>query len=287
MRRTYPLYSLFAQDEWEVRPASIFVTAGVKLEHNAFNGADWQPNVRARWQLSPHQTLWTAVARAVRRPTRFEHDLLAGDVGGVPIIQGQDTFDSEVMRGWEAGYRAQPVPIVSLDATAFVQRYDRLRSQEAPLTGFIPLTVGNTLNGRSSGVELSLAVQPAGRLRTQASYTYLRTEITADPGSRDGSGGAQEANDPRHLFTVRAGFDPSSSVEADVWVRGVGALRMPAVPGFAELNARLAWQFRPEVGIALVGQDLLHGHHPEFGPGLPTRLEFQRSVRVMVTFRRP
>jgi hypothetical protein len=35
----------------------------------------------------------------------------------------------------------------------------------------------------------------------------------------------------------------------------------------------------------VVGDDLLHDHHPEFGSLLPRRVEFERGVRLGATFR--
>ena len=275
------------QDEFAVRPQSIFLTAGLKLEHNAFSGADWQPNVRARWMLPDRQILWGAVARAVRRPTRFDDDIRVTSDSDTLLVQGNDDFESEVMNGWEIGYRAQPITPLSIDVTAFAQRYDNLRSQEAPVVGVLPITVGNTLRGHSRGVEIAATMQPTTKWLIRASYAFLNTDVERNPGSRDVSAGANEANDPSHVFSVRAAFEPRDDLEADVWLRGVGALTNPAVPAYAELDARIGWRVNSSVDLALVGQDLLHGHHPEFGPPIPRRIEFERSVRLVFTLRAP
>ncbi len=285
-RRSYPLFSAFAQNEIELRPRSLFVTAGLKVEHNAFNGADWQPNLRAR-QLLPHnQVVWGAVSRAVRRPTRFDDDIQVTTTTGLLVVRGNPNFESEVMTGWELGYRSRPIASLSFDVTGFVQNYDRLRSQEAPPT-VIPLTIGNTLNGQSRGIELGATVQPAGWWRAQAGYTYFETSITRDAGSADVSGGVNEANDPHHLFNLRTVFDLARHVELDGWLRAVGALPNPAVPAYTELNARVGWKPIDRFEVALIGQDLLHAHHPEFGTSVPRRIEFERSVRAQVTIRVP
>ena len=71
----------------------------------------------------------------------------------------------------------------------------------------------------------------------------------------------------------------------DAWLRAISALPNPRVPTYAELNLRLGWQPTPGLELALVGQDLLHDSHPEFGP-LPRREEFERSVRAVLTIRR-
>ena len=284
-RRTYPVFSAFAQDEFEVRPGSVFVTGGIKVEHNAFSGADWQPTVRGRWLLTANQVLWSAVARAVRRPTRFDDDIELTAPGGVVLIRGSDGFESEVMTGWELGYRSRPVRWLTLDTTVFSQSYDRLRSQEAPASGVVPVTIGNTLNGRSTGVEFVTSIQPLDRWQLRGSYTYLETSISRDLGSRDISGGVNEANDPASYFTVRSVFNVTPNVETDMWLRRVGKLPNPGVPAYTELNLRVAWRPRSEVEIALVGQDLLHDTHPEFGTSVPRRIEFQRSLRAQVVLR--
>src|SRR6185312_1841533 len=64
------LFSGFVQDEISL-PHSVKVTVGTKLEHNDFSGFEVQPSVRAAWDLAEGETLWAAVSRAVRVPTRL------------------------------------------------------------------------------------------------------------------------------------------------------------------------------------------------------------------------
>jgi iron complex outermembrane receptor protein len=194
---------------------------------------------------------------------------------------------SEKLTAWELGYRAQPAAALAFDATVFLHEYDDLRSQEAPPGGAPPVIVGNTLDGRSAGVELAASVQPAVWWRSHVSYTFLDTDITRDADSRDVGGGVSEANDPRHLFSIRTMVDLPREVELDLWLRGVGELPNPRVPGYVELNARAAWHVSPRLELAVIGQDLVHDRHPEFGLDAPARLEFERSVRVHAIVRLP
>ena len=55
-RRSYPVSSLFGQEQFTVRPDRLFVIVGLKMERNAFSGVEWQPNVRTRLDLTPRQT---------------------------------------------------------------------------------------------------------------------------------------------------------------------------------------------------------------------------------------
>ena len=129
--RTYSVISAFAQDEIVLRPNRLYVTAGLKMERNAFSGAEWQPNVRVRAQLTPRQMLWAAVSRAARRPTRLDVDVRAfTPAGEVVAVGGGEGYKAETLTAVELGYRIQPAPIVTLDDTVYTHRYNDLRTQE-------------------------------------------------------------------------------------------------------------------------------------------------------------
>jgi iron complex outermembrane receptor protein len=283
--RTYPLASAFVQDEFAVVPQRTLLTAGIKYEHNVFSGGQLQPNVRARVLLPAGQVLWGAVSHAVRRPTRFDDDIEVLGTGGVVLIRGSDDFEAESLIATEIGYRVQPYAGLSVDATYFSHHFDRLRSQEAPLVGLLPITIGNTLDGQSDGIETGVNLQPVTWWRTHVSYTWMRSRIERDPDSRDVSGGVNERNDPSYLFSVRTAIDLSPDVELDVFVRAVDSLPNPPVPAFGEMNVRLGWRVTPNVELWGAGQDLLHDQHAEFGTPIPRRVEFERGVRVGTTWR--
>ena len=100
------LASGFVQDEISL-PHSVRVTLGTKLEHNDFSGFEMQPSVRAAWSLSSTQTIWGAVSRAVRVPTRIERDvdIAATDPAGNPVIVllGNRSFHAEQVLAFEIG----------------------------------------------------------------------------------------------------------------------------------------------------------------------------------------
>src|SRR5216110_1012805 len=65
----------FVQDEIALVPNRLHVALGTKLEHNDYTGFEIQPSGRANWRLSPSGTLWAAVARALRTPSRIDREL--------------------------------------------------------------------------------------------------------------------------------------------------------------------------------------------------------------------
>ena len=65
------LYSAFLQDEIMLLD-NLFLTLGSKVEHNSYTGFEYEPNVRLQLNITPHHTVWAAVSRAVRTPSRAE-----------------------------------------------------------------------------------------------------------------------------------------------------------------------------------------------------------------------
>jgi iron complex outermembrane receptor protein len=283
-RRVYAVSNFFAQDEIAAVRERVFVTVGAKYEYNAFGGGDLQPNVRARYLMPRNQIIWGSVSRAVRRPTRFDDDIRVSGPGGILLAVGSDDFKPESLVAGEIGYRIQPSPTFSIDASVFRHHISDLRSQELPPTG-LPVVVGNTQEGDLRGLEVGVNVQPSTWWRTHVGYTWLDTEIRRAAGSRDVGGSSTEANDPDQFIGLRSSFDLPHRIEIDLMLRAVAALPNPVVPSYAELNLRAGWWATSRAEVWVAGQDLLHDRHPEFGPNLPTRVEFERAVRIGMTFR--
>ncbi|MFL6293142.1 MAG: TonB-dependent receptor plug domain-containing protein [Thermoanaerobaculia bacterium] len=284
-RRDFDLFSLFAQDEVSLLDNRLALTVGTKLEHNDSTGLEVQPSVRAAWKASERRTLWAAVSRAVRTPARIDEDIFAFGPGGQVLLRGSRDFESEELIAWELGYRIQPHPEVLLDVAAFYNVYDDLRSQEPPANGAIPITLANKLAGETWGIELRSNLQPVPGWRLQVAYAWLDKELRLDPDSRDRTRGAGEGNDPEHRFTLRSGFDLSAGLELDGWLRYVSELPSPAVDDYTELDLRLGWRSAGGLELSLVGQNLLHESHAEFGPATALREEVERSLYGKVVWR--
>ncbi len=117
--RSYPLWHLFVHDEFAWVPDRVFVTGGLKLEHNAFSGAEWQPTARLRLEPARGHTLWAAVSRPVRRPTRLDVDLINSTPSGLVTAVGSEGFAAETLLALDAGYRTQPAAYLSAEAVLF------------------------------------------------------------------------------------------------------------------------------------------------------------------------
>src|SRR5450756_1218714 len=61
-------FSGFVQDEIALVQDRLNLTLGTKLEHNDYSGFEYEPSARLAWLITPKQTAWLAVSRAVRSP---------------------------------------------------------------------------------------------------------------------------------------------------------------------------------------------------------------------------
>ena len=75
-------------------------------------GLNIKPSVRTSWLIDENQTLWGAVSRAVRTPSRNEADIILANVTfatGVFASQvGNRFLNSEDMTAYEIGYKVEP-----------------------------------------------------------------------------------------------------------------------------------------------------------------------------------
>ena len=284
--RLSTLGGLFAQDEIALVADRLAIIAGAKFERNTFTGFETQPSIRVRWTPSARRTVWGAVSRAVRLPTRFDTDLrFTNPATGAITLTGTSDFDTEQVTAYEAGYRTEVSPRVSVDVSGYTNVYDELRSEEFPTRAGEPIVLANLMNARTWGTDVAANLMPLPQWRLHASYSYLHEAITFDPGSRDPTKGVNEYNDPSHIFKLRSSVDLPRGIEVDAFLRRVGRLPHPVVPGYAELDARIGWRKSSRWEISLIGQNLLHRHHPEFQLSSPIREEFQRGAFVRVLWR--
>ncbi|MBB3221954.1 TonB-dependent receptor plug domain-containing protein [Pseudoduganella umbonata] len=284
--------NLFVQDEYAVTP-SLKLTAGAKVEHNIYTGAEYLPSLRLAWTPGLDQLVWSSVARTVRAPSRFDRDLHSPsapmNAGGrmVHVIGGGPDFQSEVARVIELGYRAQPVATLSWSATAFYSRYDRLRTLE-PQTGPAAtslLAFENRSEGTTRGIEMWGQWQATPTWRINAGLVLQRVRTTLLPGSQDASASSGlSTNDPKRNWLLRTSHDLTDDSALDLTLRYVGALPAPAVPSYYELDGQWTWSPRPNIDVALVGRNLLHRSHPEFA-AYPGRSVFSRSVLLKLAMR--
>jgi len=301
------LYSGFLQDEIQLA-SGVYLTVGSKLEHNDYTGYEVEPSGRVQWSLDSRQLLWGAISRAVRTPSRYDRDLLipSGLINAPPplqfpatYLQGSADFHSEALVAYEAGYRAELAPGLTGSLSAFYNDYHDLRSATAtPTTATYvfpyPVYFQNNVEGDTYGLELSGSYQLLDWWRLHAGYDLLRENIHAEPGRSDATGATNETADPQQQLALRSSMDLPHAVTLDAALRWVDTVHINngptggpvtgTVPSYFGLDSRLAWRVNARLEVSVVGQNLLHARHIEYGFPLPLREQIVRSVFGKITW---
>ena len=294
--RTDDLFSAFLQDRIELSRDRLLLTLGAKVERNDYSGLELQPSARVWFGLRPHQSVWAAISRAVRTPSRVERDLdltVALDASR-PVftrVLRSSAFLSERATVYEAGYRAQGGERFLFDAALFQNEYTNLLSLEpgAPFAEtdgsgtrtIVPVLFGNGIRGRVRGLELAADVRITNAWRMHGSYSFLDMDLDAEPDSLDRTTAAStEGASPRHRGLLRSSLT-FGDVQLDAIWRRVSSLPAQGVPTYSSLIARAAWRPWAPLEVAIVGRDLLQSRHVEFGGGT----EVERSIYGEVAWR--
>lgn len=284
------LFSAFVEDEIRLLPA-LLLTLGSKLEDTHYTGWEVEPGARLQWVVSAKHRVWTAVSRAVRAPSRIDRDLRQPAPPRLLVLSGDSAFRSETVVAYEAGYRAQLQPDLALSASLFFNRYDRLRSTSFTPATILPFFFANNLQAETYGAELRLDHQASPRWQWTVSYNFLEEDVHVAAGRADLNSARNETADPRHQLSLRSSHRLPGGLELDLAFRWVDELPInnggtsALVPSYAELDARIGWQVNPNLELSLVGRNLLHDQHAEYGLPGAARGEIARAAHAQVTWR--
>src|SRR5258707_139717 len=303
-------FSTFLQDEISLVDNRLQITLGSKFERNEFTGFEIEPNARLLWNLTPNQSIWTAVSRAVRTPALTEEGLrLNSQVipPGTPAnptpfpavvsVFGSHQFNSEDLLAYELGYRVQAGKNLSLDISTFYNNYSNLRTAEpgapfvegspAPTDIVIPFVAGNKMSGGTYGVELFADWKVIPKWRLVGSYSYLQMDIHKNANSQDPTPDIPNGSSPRHQWYLRSSIDLPKHFEQDTTLRFVDQLPSLNVPSYYSLDAHLGWRPVTKLEFSIGGQNLLDNQHLEFIPDFintsPT--EVKRSIYGSITLK--
>src|SRR5260221_6359385 len=223
-------FSAFVQDEISLVDNRLRLTFGSKFEHNDFTGFEVQPNARLLWTLTPNQSVWTAVSRAVRTPALTEEGLRlnsavippATPVNPTPFpavvaVFGSHQVQSADLLALELGYRVQVTSSLSADIATFYNNYSNLRTAEpgapriegspAPTNIVIPFVAANKMSGGTYGAELFADSRVAPKWRLVGSYSYLQMNIKKNSDSLDPTPDNPNGSSRRHQWYLRSSID--------------------------------------------------------------------------------
>ena len=281
-RFTLALSNVFIQDTLSLVPDKVDLVLGEKLEHNDFTGTESLPDARLSWKFAPGQMVWAAAARAVRTPAIL--DTREFVPGGPPfLLGGGPTFESEIVKTYEAGYKLQTPSGFSLSVSPFYNQYEKLRGLGPDPTGHSVFAYVNDAEGDGWGAELWADIPVTSWWKLKPAYSYLRQDLRFIPGSHDLFPTPQAGNDPRHRILLTSLLSPEPWLDLDFTLRHASELPSPKVPAYTTMDARVGWKPRTGLEIALIGQSLFQPQHWE-AASPQTGAAIARALLVSVTW---
>ena len=303
--RTDQLYTAFLQDNISLLPKKLTLEIGTKILHTNYTGVQLEPSGRLLWTPTDTQTLWLAVTRAVRTPSDGERNFfLSGYIGttpgGVPFFarfNANSSFKSEILDGYELGYRRLILRDVYLDIATFFNQYSNLFSEDiigAPFMEnspgvphlLLPAEFGNGLQGTTLGGEIAPEWHLTSFWRLTGSYSFLHMSIQKAPGSLDvGTAPQINGSSPQHQVLLQSSLDMPKHLTFDMNYRYLSSLPGLSVPSYSSANARVAWTFRRAWELSLVGDNLLQPHHIEFASDTGPNVAIKRTAYAKILWR--
>jgi len=290
-------YSTFVQDQIAIVPKKLWLTLGSKFEHNIFTGWEKQPSGRLLWTPTSHQTLWAAVSRAVRSPSRIDEDLhLTGLISASPpvflCICDNRKFVSETLLGYEAGYRKLVTASFYLDLAVFHNHYNDLTSygdlslsivnSPAPPHYLYSVSFANGIMGSTNGAEIAPDLKVTHWMELKASYSYVSLSLINKPThTKTSYVSTYEGSSPHNEATAQVLLKLPRGFEFDPTYRYVGSLPAQLVKAYGTVDARLGWHFARNLQLSVAGQNLLQPRHGELGSILT-----ERSVYAQITWKK-
>jgi len=306
--RDVDVFSWFLQDEIAVVENKLHFIVGSKFEQNDFTDFEFQPNARLVYTPGKVHTLWAAVSKAVRTPSRANEDVhfqaaaIADPTTGVPgivTVNGNRDMETEDLIAYELGYRVQVNERTSVDIATFYNDYSHLVATEvgnpeinlSPTPSFIlPVTLTNGDGADAYGGEIAIDWRALDWWRFVGWYSYL--QIKSD-GQEDAStsgiipGQDEEKDSPVNQFAISSLLTVTKDVEFDTFLRYVDSVPGRGVGSYVSVDVRLAWNISEQWLVEVVGQNLVEQQHLEFSPIFVNTetAEVPRSVYGKLTWR--
>jgi iron complex outermembrane receptor protein len=279
--------SAFIQDTITLVPDRWFVMVGSKFEHNEFTGFEAQPSARLWFTPDDRQTIWTAVSRSVRTPSRVEDGLVAalffadtgllagGDPSGeiVPVrgALGNPALDAEEVMSYELGYRNLITEDFSVDVAGFYNRYEDLVSLPPDLANS---QFSNDGTADTYGAEVAVDWRVAANWRLRGGYSY--TEVDVGGPVND----FEEGESPHNMAQLVSYLDVTEDIELNAGAYYVDRVPFQDIDDYLRLDVGITYRVSPTCEVALWGQNLLDQRHREFSGS-----EVERSAYLTVTLR--
>jgi len=252
---SYYLGDAAVRDELQLIPNRFLISAGIRVDYTSYSHFDYQPSLRFLYTPSSRQSLWLALSRANRVPSRVDRDITSQqfvEEDGFPILEsdrGSTSIRPETENSLELGYRLQSGQRWSADIATFWSYYTDLVAVSvaaqptfAVLNGVPELIVNlqqqNAATARSYGGEVSATWQVTPSWRLMPSYSYIDISQRLPPNYA----WFLDSSSYRNQGALRSRYDLTRHWQLDVTPRMNSRDATYNLPGALLLDARIGWR---------------------------------------------
>ncbi len=282
--RADELFSAFVQGRLKVADGRGELTLGSKVEHNDYTGLEWQPSVRFLWLLDDDSSLWAAISRSVRTPSRVESDSTVNAASLAPPVHGQrlfyqllgnDSIGSEKMFSYEIGYRNRLSRALFMDVSLYYNRYEDIVAGVANGKPYIhhgqygpqftiPVLLSSARKEETYGAEVNVNWALADWWRVTAGYTWFTMNILDANNSSEGRQGFDEDENAEHIFSLVSHFDVSRFLEVNASLYAISALDQLDIGSRIRLDCNVGWHPMERVSVSMGIKNLFDDGTQEF-----------------------
>jgi len=305
--RTTKTINAFIQDAIKFNQ-DVTLTLGTKYEHNDFTGDEWQPSAKLLWKIDESTSIWSALSRAVRVPSRADSDLRL-NVSAIPgftptliSIIFNPEIESENVTAFELGYRSNLRPGLSVDIAAFYNKYDDVVSQESNTPVFVATppshllissSNNNNLKANSYGLELFSRWQVYQDWRILFGYSIIEINVdekTPNPATSTRRIEVFEKATPTYQAELRSQWSLSEKYEFDTSIYHNSSIRtndltgIVDIPDYTRVDFRFGWNAKPDLSLDIIAQNVFDERHAEFVTTDIIGSEIPRSISARLLF---
>jgi len=294
-RETWYFNNVFFSDEYAILPDRLWLTGGMKLEHNTKSDLDWQPNIRLLYKASPTQSIWAALSRALKIPdyqtaAKYSweysvYDQNSGESRQIASYWTGEPLKNEKLTAYEIGHRAQLTATLSSDIALFYNKSTNVSSVDAVELASDEFSYFLKYDNESSayGSEIALTYNPEGAWSATASYSYLYDEFKyANP--------IDNHNTHIHRLQLHTQYRPVDhlSLNGHLYWNSEAEINTYKLPSYLRMDLVLTYRLTQSVELSLAGQNLLESEHNEiensiyrlYNTEIPRSIVFNLKVKL-------
>lgn len=308
----------YAQAEFEPLPDTWRIILGARAEKTPYTDWEFQPSLRTIWLGDDDWSVWGAVSRAVRSPTRIETSLNAAidtvepfseyNPSPLPVdiyLRSYPDYAAEDLIAYEAGFRKGWDDGSSLDIALYQHAYEKLVSLQgeppeilyaevapgiqAPVrVNWIYSMVNSDLGNRTTGVEVAYERDLTNWWSASLTGDWRDFDLKYDRVNPNDPDDVVSYGDwPNWQVSLRNDFELGPDLDASVWVRHVSELDLGSAESYTDLDVRLSWQATDHAEFSLIGRNLIEPSRNEMVVTIhPSPSQYvPRSVMARASFR--